>query len=283
MGPQFKAPPGWPTPPDGWTPPAGWKPDPSWPPAPFGWAFRVTEPEPAAARYGVVGWAVRHKVLTGVGLVLVLLIVVGTVSHPKTTNASKQLTSPPAGASAAGSSSPQVLTATTRTATPAPTKVVASISAPVAVPTLSAPSTTAPPSLVAAPTAAATTAQASQAPTPAAAPQPAHTSPANKPAPTTAPAKPAPTAASKPTAAAAPAAAQLCGAPSNPYGYNFCGHGTAISTPNAGVCNYFNCIKTFWNGLGYLVECNDGTYSLSGGRSGACSSHHGEMREVFSG
>jgi hypothetical protein len=105
-----------------------------------------------------------------------------------------------------------------------------------------------------------------------------------KPTPT-AVAKPAPTAVPKPTPTSPPAAvtAQLCGAPTNPYGYNFCGRGTAITSPDPGVCSYFNCIASFWKGHGYMTECNDGTYSMSGGISGACSSHHGEAREVFGG
>ena len=32
-----------------------------------------------------------------------------------------------------------------------------------------------------------------------------------------------------------------------------------------------------------MVECNDATYSMSGGISGACSSHGGEDRPVYSG
>jgi hypothetical protein len=32
-----------------------------------------------------------------------------------------------------------------------------------------------------------------------------------------------------------------------------------------------------------MVECNDATYSMSGGISGACSHHGGEDRPVYSG
>jgi hypothetical protein len=78
-------------------------------------------------------------------------------------------------------------------------------------------------------------------------------------------------------------AADTCGAPTNPYGYNFCGNGYLIYNPAAGVCNYFNCIASFWNGTGYMAECNDGMYSRSGGLTGACSSHGGEQRPVYSG
>src|SRR5216683_1743994 len=73
-----------------------------------------------------------------------------------------------------------------------------------------------------------------------------------------------------------------CGAPSNPWGYNFCG-GSLIYSPPSSFCNYFNCIPSFWKStLGYVDECNDGTYSHSGGRQGACSYHGGEMRPLYS-
>jgi len=75
----------------------------------------------------------------------------------------------------------------------------------------------------------------------------------------------------------------VCGAPANPYGYNFCGRGLVITLPDADVCNYFSCIASFWRGKGFMVECRDGEYSMSGGRSDACSDHGGESREVYSG
>jgi hypothetical protein len=78
-------------------------------------------------------------------------------------------------------------------------------------------------------------------------------------------------------------AARTCGAPANPWGYNFCGRGSMISSPAADVCSYFDCIASFYNGTGYMAECNDGTYSMSGGRQGACSHHSGESRAVYSG
>lgn len=85
------------------------------------------------------------------------------------------------------------------------------------------------------------------------------------------------------TTAAAPAKPSTCGAPSNPYGYNFCGRGGYVTSPPAEICSYFNCIANFFNGHGYMVECNDGTYSMSGGIRGACSYHKGEDRAVDGG
>lgn len=112
------------------------------------------------------------------------------------------------------------------------------------------------------------------------------TAPATSAAPTSAaPKPPAPS-----THAAAPAPAQttaakpsLCGAPQNPFGYNFCGRGGHVSSPAGTVCSYFDCIANFYNGRGYMVECRDGTYSMSGGISGACSHHGGVSRPVYSG
>jgi hypothetical protein len=72
----------------------------------------------------------------------------------------------------------------------------------------------------------------------------------------------------------------LCGAPSNPWGYNFCG-GSAILTPAASFCSYFKCIANFPNGKGYVEECKDGMYSKSGGIQGSCSQHGGNLAELF--
>lgn len=93
-------------------------------------------------------------------------------------------------------------------------------------------------------------------------------------APAPAPAPVHTTAATKPS---------LCGAPPNPFGYNFCGRGGYINSPAGTVCSYFDCIANFYKGVGYMVECNDGTYSMSGGRRGACSDHGGVSRPVYSG
>jgi hypothetical protein len=77
------------------------------------------------------------------------------------------------------------------------------------------------------------------------------------------------------------AAPSLCGAPANPYGYNFCGRGGLITNPKPDVCVYFDCIPNFDNGTGYMVECHDAMYSMSGGRQGACSYHGGVWRPVY--
>ncbi|HEY3871831.1 MAG TPA: hypothetical protein VGM10_25940 [Actinocrinis sp.] len=102
-----------------------------------------------------------------------------------------------------------------------------------------------------------------------------------EPATTEAPPPPPPPATT--AAPAAPAGPDLCGAPPNPYGYNFCGNGGYITSPAGGVCGYFDCIDNFSNGHGYMEECSDGTYSMSGGVRGACSDHGGEEQPVYSG
>ena len=83
------------------------------------------------------------------------------------------------------------------------------------------------------------------------------------------------------TATTSTPVASTCGAPANPYGYNFCGRGSLIYHPAAGICSYFSCIGNFWNGVGYLIQCRDATFSMSGGRQGACSYHSGVLRPVY--
>ena len=71
----------------------------------------------------------------------------------------------------------------------------------------------------------------------------------------------------------------------NPWCFNFV-PGNLIDYPPSGFCNYFNCIASFYQsddpGDGYVVECNDGTYSQSGSERGACSYHGGVMRPLYS-
>jgi hypothetical protein len=77
-----------------------------------------------------------------------------------------------------------------------------------------------------------------------------------------------------------PATTDLCGAPGNPWAYNFCG-GSLITAPPAEFCTYFSCIDNFPNGVGYVVQCVDGEFSKSGGRRGACSYHGGESQALY--
>ena len=114
----------------------------------------------------------------------------------------------------------------------------------------------------------------SASPLPSAAPQIAQ-SPTPKPSP-----KPSP----KPTPKPSPVV-NLCGAPSNPWGYNLCGRGSLIHSPPSSFCSYFvPCVSTFWTATsGYVVQCVSGKWSHSGGVSGACSSNGGVARSLYSG
>ncbi len=76
------------------------------------------------------------------------------------------------------------------------------------------------------------------------------------------------------------AAPSTCGAPANPYGFNFCG-GSLIYSPPADICSYIACIGNFWNGRGYVIQCRDGTFGKSGGIRGSCSYHGGNARPLY--
>ncbi len=121
-------------------------------------------------------------------------------------------------------------------------------------------------------------------PSPSPSPKPSPTpspSPSPSPKPTPTPPPPPPPSQAPPPP---PVAFNSCGAPSNPWHYNFCpsNAGKYIYNPDPDICSYFSCIPSFWKStLGYVDECNDGTYSHSGGRQGACSYHGGEMRPLW--
>jgi hypothetical protein len=57
--------------------------------------------------------------------------------------------------------------------------------------------------------------------------------------------------------------------------------GSYVYNPAADFCAYFSCIPNFPNGTGYVMECNDGMFSKSGGRSGSCSYHDGNFRPIY--
>jgi hypothetical protein len=94
--------------------------------------------------------------------------------------------------------------------------------------------------------------------------------------------KPVPTPAPRPTLTPAP---KCVAVNNNPWCYDF-NPGNLIYVPPSGFCNYFACISSFYApddpGDGYIVECSDGSYSQSGGESGACSYHGGVMRPLYS-
>ncbi len=115
-------------------------------------------------------------------------------------------------------------------------------------------------------------------PVPTASPTPAPT-----PAPTLKPVAVAPPPAPVRTAPPPPPppAFNYCGAPANPWHYNFCAGNVIYAIPS-NFCSYFPCIPSFWQSTkGYAEECVDGKYSHSGGRPGACSYHDGELRALL--
>jgi hypothetical protein len=69
----------------------------------------------------------------------------------------------------------------------------------------------------------------------------------------------------------------------NPWCYTFFNTGTYLFAVDSGFCGYFNCISSFWKGQGYVVECADGMYSMSGGMVGSCSRHGGEYHILYGG
>ncbi len=77
-----------------------------------------------------------------------------------------------------------------------------------------------------------------------------------------------------PTPRPQPTATHCVGVNNNPWCYDF-NPGKYITYPPSGFCSYDP-------GDGYVVECQDTTYSQSGGESGACSSHGGVMRPLYS-
>lgn len=99
--------------------------------------------------------------------------------------------------------------------------------------------------------------------------------PTPKPTPSPTP-KPTPTPTPKPTQAIA-----QTGVGGNPWGYNF-NSGNLIYNPPSAFCSYFDCINSFWSGSGFVNECNDDTYSKSGGIRGDCSHHGGELQPLYS-
>ncbi|MFU8870432.1 hypothetical protein [Micromonospora sp. SL4-19] len=84
----------------------------------------------------------------------------------------------------------------------------------------------------------------------------------------------------EPSRSPQPAGERRCGAPANPYGYDFCG-GSRIRKPARGVCDWFDCVPGFWSGEGWLVQCRDGMVSLTGGERDACTDHRGFRRTVW--
>jgi cell division septation protein DedD len=316
MGYRFNPPPNWPPQPPRWSPPPEWLPDPAWPPVPPGWNLWVLEddsestapirlllPDPPAdppaerpvgrrrhsraqSRLDMAAQLLPQRVrerfhalpmaarilLTLLGIVLLpwLLIAagvasvgVGIVGLLRGSLPRFRLAGRPAAAAAlllglvgvggGGALAATVLTvAASRTGNPPAAAPARPSSIPTPGPTTPVlPSTVLPPAT--GPTTVASTTPTTS-PTPSPSASPATTSPA-----------------------------PLCGAPANPFGYNFCGRGGYVLDPASDVCVYFDCTPNFRSGKGHLEECHDGMYSMSGGRPGSCVRHGGDLRAVYGG
>jgi hypothetical protein len=129
----------------------------------------------------------------------------------------------------------------------------------------------------ASPETASPSAKSSPTPTPSPSPSPSLSPVVPTPSPSPAPPPPPPPPPSP--------VASTCGAPSNPWGYNFCGRGGYIYQPPSTFCTYFApCVSTFWTATsGYVVQCASGSWSHSGGVSGACSRNGGVAGVLYSG
>ena len=109
-----------------------------------------------------------------------------------------------------------------------------------------------------------------------------HTTPTEKLTPS-----PTPTPLQSPTPAQTPIPTQQAlpvhtGIGGNPYGYDLNPPGNLIYSPASDICSYISCIPSFWNGRGYVEECQDDLFSKSGGISGSCSKHGGDKQPLYS-
>lgn len=273
-------------------PPPGWKPSPAWGPAPEGWQFYVEEVtvdlDDVPALHPVDGtgrdvladyrgpegpqrrpWATRYKILTAAGATVLVLagaalygdgnpsppaVVAVDPATPEPGGSSGDVPSVTVPSPTTAASSSRIHPRTTPTSTPAPDPSPAS---PAPRTTRSAPVTpTAPTDWWTDPTGRTNSAGPGRAP------------------------EQGPTSSRRAHGAGgSTGSAARCGAPANPFGYTFCA-GKLVTRPARDVCRYFSCTESFWRGHGFLVQCQDGQVSLSGGRRGGCSSHRGVRRPV---
>ena len=99
--------------------------------------------------------------------------------------------------------------------------------------------------------------------------------------PTASVASPTPTPPSSTPTRTVPSQTNLCGAPPNPWGYNFCS-GNKFEKAPSNFCSYFLCTSTFWTkASGYVEQCVDGQYSNSDGEGKGCAGHGGPWRALL--
>jgi PASTA domain-containing protein len=72
----------------------------------------------------------------------------------------------------------------------------------------------------------------------------------------------------------------------NPWAFSLA-CGSFIYHPPADFCDFLTevtgayCVGDFYNAAGYVMQCRDGNFSKSGGKSGSCSSHDGNWRPLL--
>lgn len=67
-----------------------------------------------------------------------------------------------------------------------------------------------------------------------------------------------------------PSTPGTCGVPANPFGYNLCGRGRAVTHPAPNTCDYLPCTADAWQHTGFMVVCRDGRYAMSGAANFGC-------------
>jgi hypothetical protein len=93
---------------------------------------------------------------------------------------------------------------------------------------------------------------------------------------------PVPTVAPVQQATPTPTPTEQRGVNNNPWGYNF-DPGQLIYNPPAQFCFYFRCAWDFYSqwASGYVVECNNGSFSRTGGTRFACAGDDGVKRTLY--
>lgn len=89
---------------------------------------------------------------------------------------------------------------------------------------------------------------------------------------------------SHPPTATTPPAPKYPAINSNPWDYTFTNTGHLLYQPVGSFCSsgYFTCVSTFWKDTkGFVIQCNNGRYSHSGGVQGECSRDGGPGNPVY--
>jgi hypothetical protein len=54
-----------------------------------------------------------------------------------------------------------------------------------------------------------------------------------------------------------------------------------ITNPASDICSYLNCVAKFADGQGFVVECQDNTFSKTGGTGDVCPKHEGYLQTLY--